>query len=142
MSARRLNLSVYRGREERSSFPRHDGKGAEVVDAHRETRAGRQGEGENGSTYRLSGRLLRLALETMTTTKPPPRADGHAITPIKRVNNESVRATPEMAGGVSMAGLHNPRTHKQRDAGSRRFVVQEAGGTSARLVGMSQRGGR
>ena len=40
-----------------------------------------------------------------------------------------------------MAGLHNPRMHKQRDVDSRRFVVQNTGDTSARLVGTSQSGG-
>ena len=33
----------------------------------------------------------------------------------------------EMAGGVSMTGLQNPQTLKQRDVDSRRFVAQEAG---------------
>ena len=41
-----------------------------------------------------------------------------------------------------MAGLHNPRTHKQRDADSRRFVVQKAVSTFARIVGTSQSRGR
>ena len=47
-----------------------------------------------------------------------------------------------MAGGVNMAGLHKLRTHKQRGVDSHRFVVEEAGGTPARLVGTSQSGGR
>ena len=38
-----------------------------------------------------------------------------------------------------MAGLHNPRMHKQ-DVDSHRSVVQEAGGTSARLSGQARAG--
>ena len=41
-----------------------------------------------------------------------------------------------------MAHSHSPWTHEQRDADSRRFAVQEAGGTPARLVGTTQSEGR
>ena len=39
--------------------PRCDRKGPEVIDANRDTRAGRQGEREDGPRHRLSGRLSR-----------------------------------------------------------------------------------
>ena len=42
--------------------PRYNRERAEVVDAHRDTRARWQGEREVGPTYRLSERLLRLVL--------------------------------------------------------------------------------
>ena len=41
-----------------------------------------------------------------------------------------------------MAGLHITRTHKKRGVGSRRFVAQNVGGTSARVVGTSRSGER
>ena len=101
--------------------PRCDRKGPEVIDANRDTRAGRQGEREDGSTYRLSARRSRLAL--YTTTKPPSRADAHANPPIKAFGHRERTSDTAVAGGVSMARLHNPRTHEQRDVDSRRFLV-------------------
>ena len=82
--------------------PRCEGGRGEVVDAHRDTSAGQQGEGDNGPTYRLSGRRLRLALETMT--KPPPRADAHANPAIYVFEHRERSSDAEMAGGVSMVG--------------------------------------
>ena len=66
--------------------PRCDGKGAEVVDAHRDTRDEPQEEGDNGPTDRLSGVLSRLALE----------ANGEATTACRcsyQSTNKSVRAS-------------------------------------------------
>ena len=52
--------------------PTRGGKGAEVVDAHRDNRAGHQGERtsreENGPTYRLSGTFAPGIVDTDETT--------------------------------------------------------------------------
>ena len=43
-------------------YPRCNGEGAKVVDAHRDIRARRQEERKDGPTHPLSGRSSRLAL--------------------------------------------------------------------------------
>ena len=62
-----------------------DREGAEVVNADRNARAGRQGQRKYGPARCLSRRLARLALEAMS--KPPSCADAHADPPIKALKH-------------------------------------------------------
>lgn len=67
------------------------------------------------------------------TTMLPPRADVHATPPINAFERGERTNDTEVAGGLTIARLHNPRTHEQRDVDSHRFVVSEAGRTPGTL---------
>lgn len=60
---------------------------------------------------------------TVDNVEAPPRADIHADSPIKVFEHRERTSNTEVAGHVSVASLHNPQTHEQRDVDSRRFVI-------------------
>lgn len=103
---RNISASAQKSHEEWNvgASPRFNEEGAEAVDTHRDTRAGRQGEKEDGPTHRLAGRRSRLVLETTATACRCVDANP----PIKAFERAS---GTEVVGGGCMARFINTRMH-------------------------------
>lgn len=86
-------------------------EGGEIFNADRDARFGGLGEREDGPAHCLPGRLACLALDS--TSRSPPCALIHADPPNEALDHRKRARDSKVAGGVEVAGLHDPWPHEE-----------------------------